>query len=70
MVEACIYEDGDNCCEDQCGREDNKRKGPVLISVISEFLGKRGIAPAKEMRQQTDAGKEEIGREGDTIKDA
>ena len=51
MIEACIYDDGDNCCEDYCGREDNKRKGPVLISIIAKFLGKRGFAPAKNMGQ-------------------
>ena len=34
MVEACIYDDGDTCCEDDCDREDNKRKGSVLINII------------------------------------
>ena len=39
MVEACIYDDGDNCCEEDSGREDNKRKGPVLISIILSSYG-------------------------------
>ena len=35
MIEGCVYDDGDDCCEENSGREGKKRKGPVPISIIS-----------------------------------
>ena len=35
MVEACVYDDGETCCEEDSVREDEKREGSVAISIIS-----------------------------------
>ena len=39
MVEAGIYDDGQICCKQDDGGENNKRKGSVVISMISGGWG-------------------------------
>lgn len=39
MVEAGVYDDGETCREKDSGREDEKRKGSILFSTISNFRG-------------------------------
>ena len=37
MVEACVDDDGETCCEKDSGGEDDKRKGSIRVSMISSF---------------------------------
>ena len=39
MVEACIYDNGEVCSEQDTGGKGNKRRGPELINTISSSQG-------------------------------
>lgn len=40
MVEACVYDDGETCCQEDSGQEDEERREPIQVVMISS-LGRK-----------------------------